>query len=269
MQSVRLAVVVAFLAGSGLYAAPNWRPVDPADLALKEAKIEKGADAEALFWDVRVTDELEDGSFRSVFDHYVRIKIFTERGAEAHAKVDLASSRGKIGGVAARTIKPDASVVEVEKDAIFDRDVVRAGGARLKAKSFALPGVVPGAIVEYRWQETRQFVSLVTILDFQREVPIQEVLYHIKPLSTRGLGMGILSFHCAGMKPVKEIGRLPRAQSVWRASLPPGARHAAGIPDAFLGLAQLHDARQPSPREVLAGTRQGGIPGVQAADEGG
>ena len=64
----------------------QWRPVDPADLALKAAIVEPNADAEAIFWDIRIDDGGQDDL---VLSHYVRIKIFTERGRENHSKVDL------------------------------------------------------------------------------------------------------------------------------------------------------------------------------------
>lgn len=39
-------------------AAPSdWKPVDPADLALATPRVEKDADAEAIFWEVSITDE--------------------------------------------------------------------------------------------------------------------------------------------------------------------------------------------------------------------
>ena len=34
----------------------RWRPVDPADIALKAPIVEPDADAEAIFWDIRVDD---------------------------------------------------------------------------------------------------------------------------------------------------------------------------------------------------------------------
>jgi hypothetical protein len=35
----------------------DWKPVDLADLALKAARVEKDAEAEAIFWEVWVADE--------------------------------------------------------------------------------------------------------------------------------------------------------------------------------------------------------------------
>jgi hypothetical protein len=60
----------------------DWRAIDPAELASKTPVVEKDADAEALFWEVHVSDEVEGSTVRTVLTHYIRIKIFTERGRE-------------------------------------------------------------------------------------------------------------------------------------------------------------------------------------------
>src|ERR1044072_2392934 len=78
----------------------EWRPVDPADIALKAAVVEPNADAEAIFWDIRIDD---GGLSDLVLNHYVRIKIFTERGRDLHSKVDLPYLEGiKIKDLAPR-----------------------------------------------------------------------------------------------------------------------------------------------------------------------
>src|ERR1043166_907148 len=84
--------------------AEDWKPVDPAHLALKAPVVEKDADAEAIFWEVRINDAAED----LVFSHYIRIKVFTERGKESQSKIDipygsLGSGEVRIRDIAART----------------------------------------------------------------------------------------------------------------------------------------------------------------------
>src|SRR4030095_1708186 len=106
-----LTLCLAFLCTAALTPGPtlagsDWKPIDPADLALKSPKVEKDSDAEALFWEVRVGDEAERGMPRTVFQHYVRIKIFTERGREAQSKIDIPFLNDwSIQDIAARTIK--------------------------------------------------------------------------------------------------------------------------------------------------------------------
>ena len=175
----------------------DWRPIDPAEVALKEPVVEKDADAEALFWEVRVADEAEGGEPRTVLKHYVRIKIYNERGRESQSKVDLLAPKVsgreiKINDIAGRTIKPDGTIVELKKEDIFERTVVKASGVKVKAKSFALPGVEPGSIIEYRWREVRgDSLSQYDRLEFSRDIPVVQVKYYIKPISFPGFPFGM------------------------------------------------------------------------------
>ncbi len=71
--------------------------------------------------------------------------------------------------------KADGTELELKKDSIFERDLVRAGRSRFRVKSFAMPGVEPGAIVEYRWREIdHRARSLYIRAQFQREFPVQK-----------------------------------------------------------------------------------------------
>jgi len=161
-------------------AGEEWRPVESADLALKAAVVEPNADAEAIFWDIRVDD---GGENDLVLSHYVRIKIFNERGREKYSKIDIPYINGvKIKDVAARTIKPDGTIVELAKTDIIEKTVVKASGLKLRTKTFAFPGIEPGAIIEYKWKEVRSNSSANNLrLQFQRDIPVQSVTYHIKP----------------------------------------------------------------------------------------
>ena len=158
----------------------EWRPVDPGDIALKAAKVEPNADSEAIFWDIRI----DDGGYSDlVLSHYVRIKVFNERGRERHSKMDIPYVNGvKIKDIAARTIKTDGSIVELLKDDIIEKTVVKANGLKLKTKTFAFPGIEPGAIIEYKWKEVISNTSANNLrLQFQRDIPVQSVTYRIKP----------------------------------------------------------------------------------------
>jgi uncharacterized protein DUF3857/transglutaminase superfamily protein len=163
----------------------NWLPVDPEHLTLKTPKVDKNADAEAIFWDVRVEDDAQGGSPKSVLSHYIRIKIFTDRGRESQATVSIASAgRTSISNVAGRTIKPDGTILELRKDAVLDKMAAKFSGVKLRTKSFAMPGVEPGAIIEYQWKENRndQLANYVRLY-FQRDIPVWQVRYHVKPLT--------------------------------------------------------------------------------------
>jgi hypothetical protein len=196
-----LVCLVYFLPASALAGGDEWKPIDPADLALKTPIVEKDADAEVIFWEARVVDEIQEGVEtdypRTVINHYLRIKIFTERGKDSQSKVDISyGPEVEIKDLAARTIKPDGTIVELQKKDFLDRTIVKKSGNKIKAKSFAMPSVEPGAIIEYRYREVRNNTfSLYERLDFQRDIPVQSVTYTMKPLLIPGLEFGMRSFN--------------------------------------------------------------------------
>lgn len=170
--------------------ADDWKPVNPADLALKTPLVEPDADAEALLWEVRIDDSSPN---ELSLWHYLRVKIFTERGKESQSKIDIPYySTTRIRDIAARVTKPDGSVVELKKDDVFERTMVKANGVKVKAKSFALPGVEPGSVVEYRWQEVYPGGNINRMrLQFQRDIPVRVVNYYLKPYT----GLRYQTFH--------------------------------------------------------------------------
>lgn len=160
--------------------AVQWRRVSQAELDMKTPKVEPDADAEALFWEVRIDDKK---SGKMSYNHYVRVKIFTERGREKFSKFDIPFTKGKkVEDVAARVIKPDSEIVELQPSDIFEREIVKAGKNTVRAKSFAVPGIEPGAILEYQYKETFKGDSLNNErLFFQRDIPMQRVTYYVRP----------------------------------------------------------------------------------------
>ncbi|MGI9105374.1 MAG: DUF3857 domain-containing protein [Pyrinomonadaceae bacterium] len=200
-------LVLLFLCAAPVLAVGDqeWKPIDPAHLTLKAPMVERDADAEALFWEVRVADEVDGGEPRTVLSHYVRIKIFTERGRESQSKIEIAFGKVfgreiKIKDIAGRTIKPDGAIVELKKEDIFERTAQKASGIKIKVKSFAMPGVEPGAIIEYRWREVRgDTISFYDRLELSRDIPVQNVTYYVKPISLPNFpyGMRVQNFHAA------------------------------------------------------------------------
>jgi len=167
-------------------AAADWRPIDPAESAQKTPRLDPAADAEILLWDVKVEDRLQGEDLSLLLTYYVRMKIFTSHGKEEQATVEIPRlGRRTIGDVAGRTIKPDGTIFELKKDSIFDRELIKAKNLKLHGKTFVLPNVEAGDIIEYQYRETRQNeIAQYLRLYFQRDIPIWNVTYHIKPLAT-------------------------------------------------------------------------------------
>ncbi len=171
-----LAILVSVLPA---LADDKWKLVTNEELAQKTSKVEPNADAEAIFWEVRIDDASQD----LILNHYVRVKIFTERGREKFAKVDVPFTKDmRIRDIAARVIKSDGTIVELKKEDVFEREIVKANDVKIKAKSFAIPNIEVGAIIEYRYSEIRSLAWANNMrMVFQRDIPIQNSVYYFKP----------------------------------------------------------------------------------------
>jgi hypothetical protein len=134
-----------------LSAAIGWNPIQPEELTRKTSVVEKNADAEAIFWEIHLSNVIVSGAYpQKVLDNYIRIKIYTERGRESQSSVEIPYfGKSVSSGVSGRTILPNGKLIELSKDAIFDKVVAKGGGYKEKVISFAMPGVVPGALIEY------------------------------------------------------------------------------------------------------------------------
>ena len=186
----------------------DWRPVSPEDLVSKVSVVEPDADAEAIFWEVRVDDSSADGlSLR----HYVRVKIYTDRGIEQFSKHDIVFNKGtRIKDVEARVTKNDGSFVFLKKDDVIERDIVKANGIKVRAKTFALPNLEVGSIVEFRYREVIDNAEADMRLIFQRDLPIRTISYYVKPFAG-DRGMFYEPFHVGSTKFEKDKNGFYRA----------------------------------------------------------
>jgi hypothetical protein len=148
------ATTVAFLAFCGVAMTPrlssagdDWLPIPPADLALKDNPASSGAHAMILY---RSSDmDSKESSVRE----YIRIKIFTQEGTnEANVEIPFNRQRVNIMDIRGRTIHPDGSIVNFEGKP-FEKTIVKASGFKYLAKTFTLPDVHPGSIIEYHYRE--------------------------------------------------------------------------------------------------------------------
>ena len=161
----------------------DWRPVSEKELGMKTPLVESDADAEILFWEVRVDDSNPESL---VMKHYIRVKVFTDRGREKYSKIDIPFIKGeKIKDIQARVIKADGSTVDVAKADVFDREIAKTDKIKVKAKSFAVPNIEPGVIVEYRYSEVAQNSSANNMrMEFQQDVPIENIAYYFRPYAS-------------------------------------------------------------------------------------
>jgi transglutaminase-like putative cysteine protease len=83
--------------------------------------------------------------------NYVRLKIFTEEGRKyADVEVPFFWQEGGIHNIKGRSIRPDGTITNFDGKA-YDKTIVKARGVKFLAKTFTLPDVQVGSIVEYKY----------------------------------------------------------------------------------------------------------------------
>lgn len=159
----------------------GWRQIPPAELSAATSTVEPNADAEALFWEVRVDDSDAD---EVSLNHYVRVKIFTEKGREDYSKHDIVFLKGtKIKDVEAKVTKADGSVLYLDAKDVMEREIIKANGFKVRAKSFALPGLEVGSILEYKYRQVVDDGSANMRLVFQHDIPVRTISYYVRPFN--------------------------------------------------------------------------------------
>ncbi|HYO76070.1 MAG TPA: DUF3857 domain-containing protein [Thermoanaerobaculia bacterium] len=148
----------------------EFRSATAEELAMTSVPGAPGAEAAILDW-VRVDDDTNSSTTQ-----YFRMKIFSEEGKK-HADIELTYTPGhpvwgSVTDIQARTIRPDGSIVPFNGK-IYDKIVLKVGRSALRAKTFSLPDVQPGSIIEYRY--TLRWSSMLifsTLWSVQRDIPV-------------------------------------------------------------------------------------------------
>ena len=168
----RLAAMVAVVALSSLCTAgrtaSDWLPVTPQDLQIKEVPNRPGDGAIQLYFSYYKDDD------RRFLKVYRRIKILNEAGKK-YADVEIPVGRyDSFNEVKARTIRPDGTAVEFHGK-VFEKTIVKGRGVKDVVRTFTIPDVTVGSIIEYRYtlQLPQGFVSKIT------EWPIQSDLFTV------------------------------------------------------------------------------------------
>jgi len=127
--------------------ADEWQPISPEELKMTSVPEAPGASAVILYRQVDRDDSARTGNQYN----YVRIKILTEEGRKyGDVEIPFFKEQGTIHGLKARTIRPDGTIANFEGKA-FDKTIVKAKGLKYLAKTFTLPDVQVGSIIEYHY----------------------------------------------------------------------------------------------------------------------
>ena len=127
--------------------ADEWQPISPAELQMTSVPEAPGAPAVILYRQVDRDDSARTGNPYN----YVRIKILTEEGRKyGDVEIPFFKDQGTIHSLKARTIRPDGTIANFEGKA-FDKTIVKAKGLKYLAKTFTLPDVQAGSVIEYHY----------------------------------------------------------------------------------------------------------------------
>src|SRR5271154_5739274 len=128
-------------------AGDDWLPISPADLALKDNPASPGAHAMILY------RESDMDSKEACVREYSRVKIFTQEGTkEANIEIPFLKGQTDIKDIRGRTIQPDGTIINFDGK-IFEKTIVKVSGLKYLAKTFTLPDVHPGSIIEYKFRK--------------------------------------------------------------------------------------------------------------------
>jgi hypothetical protein len=140
-------VLIAGVYGERAVTADEWQPISPDELKMMSVPEAPGAPAVILYRQVDRDDSARTGNQYN----YVRIKILTEEGRKyGDVEIPYFKEQGTIHGLKARTIRPDGTIANFEGKA-FDKTIVKAKGLKYLAKTFTLPDVQVGSVIEYHY----------------------------------------------------------------------------------------------------------------------
>ncbi len=149
-RSVKWVIVglaVGMLTALDAGAAIGFQPVSPEELKMTREPQAPGAAAIILYRQV----DRDDNGHTSHEDNYRRIKILTEEGRKyANVEIAFVKKSQDVVSIRARTIRPDGSIADYGGQ-VFEKELVKARGVKILAKTFTLPDVQVGSILEYSY----------------------------------------------------------------------------------------------------------------------
>jgi hypothetical protein len=150
LKSTPLVIFVAFFFAFAWIVpahADGWLPVSPEELRMTSEPKAPGAPAIYLYRQVDRDDNVPRER------DYARIKILTEEGRKfADVEIPFLKGQEKVRDIQARTIHSDGSIVDFGGQ-VYEKTIVKAKGVKYLAKTFTMPDVQVGSIIEYKFQE--------------------------------------------------------------------------------------------------------------------
>jgi Domain of Unknown Function with PDB structure (DUF3857)/Transglutaminase-like superfamily len=179
VKYIRLFLSLAFLAVSVAPARAqkeDWLPIAQQDLQIKQVPGSPGAEAIQLYFADYINDQEQTEFF------YLRIKVLNEKG-KSHADVEIViPPEGSLSNLKARTIHPDGKITEFTGKP-FQKTLVKGRGIKLLAKTFTMPDVTVGSIIEYKYHIDWPYILIDNSWTIQHELYTVKESFRMKPYS--------------------------------------------------------------------------------------
>ena len=182
------------LPSAGAQMPQAWPPVPPEELALKDNAFDPGSPAMILEYAV------ESDNNKSTETIYKRIKIFSKEGKKfADVEIRYLEKLTKVEDIRARVTSPAGKSEDFE-GTIYDKEVVKTKKFRYYAKTFAIPNVEVGSVIEYgyrlhwhsdipdvfknpwRYRITEAFTYPAADWEIQQELPVRHGRFLLHPI---------------------------------------------------------------------------------------
>jgi len=171
-------VLIIILLCPGWAAALGFQPVSQDELKMTTEPKAPGATAIILYRQV----DRQDEQLRPREDRYYRIKILKEEGRDhANVKIPFNQNFMQIVNLHGRTIHADGSIVNFDGK-VFEQTIFKKRGVRYDAKTFTLPDVQVGSILEYYYTiDFEAFYSYTSNWTVGEELFTKRARFNLKP----------------------------------------------------------------------------------------
>jgi hypothetical protein len=131
----------------------------------------KGIRNAVVLFEKIVTDDRDLLNNKFYVTIYRRIKIFNAEGRKwGDFSLPYLNKKQKIEFIRGRTVLPDGQEFPLLETQIFEKEIFKAKGLKIRQKSFSLPGVADGCIVEYALKY--RLPSFYGVWIIQKEIPV-------------------------------------------------------------------------------------------------
>ena len=126
-----------------------WEEINETDWSVIQDSSKNIFDAAMIFEKIEV-DDRKMNDLECYYILYRRIRILNEVGRKhGDVQAPYISSSQEIKDIEGRAVLPDGTIIELEKQHIFKKEVITAKDVKFEQYTFSIPGVTDDCIIEY------------------------------------------------------------------------------------------------------------------------